>query len=243
MSILNTSLSLNQIEKELERQLEKPENNIRILGDMDFSYEDYQYLLLKIRGLGAYGRTLEILENCRLSILTLLVFGLRMEKGKRNCFMKLREEMDGLEQHRIRKYAQMMLEAFEEYGLNMFGIKTTGTMDDFLELLVVHTGIPEELQDDFCHLLDESLMYGEFSAIANRFLTRLPEHMKNLYSYVRREVVIQMIDYSRKMFQDYRLHGITRREAYAKYSVMSSNLMKGCFRWCETQEMYAKKFG
>lgn len=242
MSILNV-LSLYEMEEELEKQLKKPNNNIRILGDMNLSGEDYQYLLLKMRGLEKYHTALELCENFRLSILTFLIFSMRREKRGGNYCMKLKDYLMGLEQHQIRYCIEIILQAFDEYGLHMFGMEKTGTIDDLLELLVVHTGIPEELQDDFCHLLDDSLMYGEFSSIEERFLYRLPAYMKNLYRFVRKDVLIQMMDYSREMFRDYRINGITRREAYAKYPLMSSNLMKACFHWCERQELYARSFG
>ncbi len=40
MGIFDTSLSLQQIEKELEKQLKDTQNNIRILADLEISYED-----------------------------------------------------------------------------------------------------------------------------------------------------------------------------------------------------------
>lgn len=243
MRMLNTSLSLNQIEEELERQLREPKNYIRILGDLELSMEDYQYLLFKIRGLKKYQDHPEFFERFRLSILTLWIFTLRMKKGGQSHCKQIREELQKMNQYHVRRYVTMMLDAFGEYGLNVFGMSGEGTVDGLLELLVIHTGIPENLQDDFCHLLDDSLAYGEFSVVESRFFMRLPLHMQQLYSFVKRDVVVQMVDYSRKMFLDYRLNGITCREAYEKYPLMSSNLMKGCFRWCEAQEMYAKNFG
>lgn len=244
MGIFNTSLSLHQIEEKLAAQLKDKKNNIRILGDMDLSYEDYYYLLLKIRGLEQYREHLEIFEEFRLSVLISWIFAMRLEKNEYNSYKRIMEQMAGMKQHHIRTYVSMMLNAFDEYEINTYKMVEEGTLENLMGLLVVHTGIPEDLQDDFCHLLDDSLVYGEFSAVEHRFLMRLPEHIKRLYHNVERHIIVNMMDYCRQMFTDYRLHGITRREAYKKYPLMSSNLMKGCFQWCEAQELYAmKRFG
>lgn len=244
MGIFNTSLSLHQIEEILVAQLKNKKNNIRILGDMDLSYEDYCYLLLKIRGLEQYRECLEIFEEFRLSVLISWIFSMRLEKNEYNGYKRVKEQMNAMKQHHIRAYVNIMLNVFDEYEINTYKMVQEGTIDDLMALLVVHTGIPEDLQDDFCHLLDDSLGYEGFSAVEHRFMMRLPEHIKGLYHSVERNIVVHMINDCRKMFADYRLYGITRREAYEKYPLISSNLMKGCFEWCEAQEAYAiKRFG
>ena len=243
MDILNTSMTLGEIEEVLAEQLKDSENNIRILGDLKISYEDYCYLLLKIRGLEQYHEKLELMEKYRLSVLVSWVIGLRFEKSEAKGCNRIKNQLLGMEQHHVRSYIASMLNTFDEYGLNTFQMTENASVEDLLELLVVHTGIPSELQDDFYHLLDDSLSYGDFSSIAGRFLMRLPKHMQHLYTFVKREVVIAMIEDCRKMFADYRLYGITRREAYNKYPLMSSDIMQGCFRWCEAQEVYARCFG
>lgn len=243
MGIFDTSLSLQQIENELARQLKDINNNIRILADLEISYEDYYCLLLKVKGLEKYHNDIDFIERFQLSILTLWIFSLRLERNKYNYYKKFKAEFVQMEQHYIRKFIQIMLNTFDEYQLNTYGLIREDAFQDLFALLVVHTGIPNELQDDFCHLLDDSLVYGEQSGITNRFLMRLPEHMKRLYSFVDKKVIIDMINYSSKMFADYRLYRITKREAYLKYPLMSSNLMKGCFHWCETQETNMRSFG
>lgn len=243
MGIFDTSLSLQEIEKELEKQLKDTQNNIRILADLEISYEDYYCLLLKIKGLQKYHGDVKFIEKFQLSILVLWIFSLRFEKNKYNYYKKFGDGLISVEQHYLRKLVQIIVNTFDEYELNTYGLIQESSMEELLALVVVHTGIPNELQDDFCHLLDDSLVYGETSGIMNRFLMRLPDYMKKLYSLVDKKVIINMLGYTRRMFADYRLYRITKREAYAKYPLMSSNLMKGCFDWCEIQEVAMKNLG
>lgn len=239
---LSASMSLSEMEQELSRQLKSAKNKIRIFGDLDISQEDYHHLLLKIREAEQAGsECFEIMKEYRLCVLASWIFSLRLEKSEYSVSKRIQKTLVDKDQESVHAYIRMILETFEEYGLNTYHLKEDGTLQDLLELFVVHTGIPTELQDDFYHLLDDSLVYGEFSPIANRFLMRMPQHMQNLYKLVKKEVVVGMIDDCRKMFADYRLYGITQREAYTKYPIMSSDIMEGCFQWCEAQEVYAKE--
>jgi len=238
MNIFNTSQTLYQVERVLEQQLKLPKNNVRILGDLPVSYEDYRYLLLKLRGLKRYWGDIRGLENFRLSVLTLWAFSLRYEKTEQG-YQRIKSQLLGVPQHHTRVYINMLLNAFYEYELNVFHMDDEiQTMDGLMALLIIHTGIPDELQPDFCHLLDDSLVYGDDAMMEYRFILRMPQHMQRLYRSLHKEVVVSMLRDCRRMFLDYRQRGITRYEAYQKYPIMSSNLMKGCFDWCDRQETY-----
>jgi len=240
MKMFDTSQSLYQMEEILEQQLRKPENNIRILGDLPLSYEDYRYLLFKSRGLERYRGDLEVLDKFKLAILISWIFAMRLEKSDKNGYFKVQNSFLSIPQHHLRIYLNKIFCVFHEYKLNTFEVTDVENVEDLMALLVIHTGIPDDLQADFCHLLDDSLAYGDYNytSIEYRFMMHMPEHMKSLYHFLEKKVIRNMINYSRDMFRDYRTNRITCREAYTKYPLMSSNLMRGCFDWCERQESY-----
>lgn len=114
MKILDSVLSLEQMEDILEKELERQKHSIRIFGDLDLSYEDYKCLSLKFRGIYRYPGSIEILENFKLSLLTAWIFSLRYEKEEISYY-NIKKVLLKLPQYMQRKFISMCSETFEEY--------------------------------------------------------------------------------------------------------------------------------
>ena len=80
MNILDADFTLYEIEQTLEERFRMEEKMLRTIGDLDLSYEDYKYLVLKLKGISKYMTRIEVFEQYKLSIITALVFSIRYEK-------------------------------------------------------------------------------------------------------------------------------------------------------------------
>ena len=156
MKIFENAISLAEIERLLEEKIivEEPKRNkkesrrVTILGSLGLTYEDYRYLLLKLKGVKKYGNILGVMERYRLSLLTAMVFAIR--NGEEDgSYQMLKEEFLNLPQHQIRQSLLICQEAFEEYAIHSFGMDMNH-FEGVYQALAIHAGVSEGVMYSVC---------------------------------------------------------------------------------------------
>lgn len=235
MNILRTPLSLLEMENLLQEELRKNHKYIRILGDMNLSYEDYKCLLLKLKGIDKYRKNVKVVEQYRLSIIIACIFTLRYEKAEKIEYNKMKDILQHLSQHQVRFCMELFANTYEEYGIPTFGIDVH-SIEDLFSLAAVHAGIPKQIQNDYFHLLDDSLHYTEMGSLQDRLYNDLSPHLRELYKYIDKENKVLAFYDCRNVFMDCKLNQLTEKAALEKYSWVSSDILRGMVKWCEEQK-------
>ena len=143
MKVFASDYSLNEIELLLEEKMEEAYKNTReeeckIINNFNLSYEDYCYLLLKLKGLVTYGRGVELLERYKISVVTVLVYAIRYGK-KETVYEKIKTFIKKLPQHQLRYALDMFADVVEEYALCSYE-HCKGQLDRLFEVLAAQAG-------------------------------------------------------------------------------------------------------
>ena len=111
MKNLANNVSLLELEKKLEQEITSG-SNIRIIGDLNISYEDYTTIREKINELMNYKDNITVWNQYRLCTLVSWVFSLIYEDTEYSAdnFM---ESFDGFHQYAIRYLLDIYNETFE----------------------------------------------------------------------------------------------------------------------------------
>lgn len=252
MKILDSVLSLEQMEDILEKELERQKHSIRIFGDLDLSYEDYKCLSLKFRGIYRYPGSIEILENFKLSLLTAWIFSLRYEKEEISYY-NIKKVLLKLPQYMQRKFISMCSETFEEYELFTYTIHVSN-LKDLCSVIAIHAGIPDRLLDRFYRILYEDIMNYELQeescifleknqwngfdserkikSFVNRIIDNLSQDMKEIYQYIEELVLEELVQAIRNIFLDCYFYELSIPKLLKKYPVISKKIIESCSVWC-----------
>ncbi len=143
MKVFDSDYSLNEIEMLLGEKMEEAyrntqEEECKIIDSFDLSYEDYCYLLLKLKGLITYGRGVELMERYKISVVTALVYSIRYS-AKENVYEKIKMFIEKLPQHQLRYALDMLVDVVEEYALCSYE-QCKGQLDHLFEVLASQAG-------------------------------------------------------------------------------------------------------
>lgn len=231
MNILDADLTLLELEELLELEMRNEEKDIRIIGDLDLSYEDYKYMILRLKGLTKYRWNMEVFEKYKLCIITSWVFTLRYETDKNFMYDKVKRLLNGLQQHHLRYCIKMCASAFEEYGIETYGIDTQ-TLEGIFELSAIHAGIPRQVQHEFYQLLDDSLNYSNLKFLESDLFDRLPPRLQEIYQFIDSRHQKRIIYVLREIYMDYKIGKCSLDEVLNRYSETSRKFIEDSYYWC-----------
>lgn len=143
MKVFDSDYSLSEIEILLEEKMEQAyqhmtEEESKIIDSFDLSYEDYCYLLLKLKGLITYGTDLELMEKYKISVVTALVYAIRYGK-RENVYQRIRTFIQKLPQHQLRYTVGLFANVAEEYALGSYK-QCKGQLEHLFEILAEQAG-------------------------------------------------------------------------------------------------------
>ena len=231
MNLLDADLTLLEIEKLLEGEIKNEQKNLRIIGDLDLSYEDYKYMILRLKGLTKYKWNIEVFERYKLSILTTWIFTLRYEADKSYLYDKVKEILNSLQQHHMRYCIQTCAAAFEEYGIETYGIDIY-SLEGIFEVSAIHAGVPKQAQDEFYQLLEDSLDYSNIHLLEKKLIGSVSPKLQEIYKYINNQHQKRIIYSAREIYIDCKIKKFTLSELFEKYPESSRKLIEGCYIWC-----------
>lgn len=235
MNIFNPTLSLLEIEQTLEHEFLDGRKDLRIIGDMELSSDDYKYLSLKIKGLKRFTSNVSVYQRCKLSLVTSWVFAIKNEEETLGSIECLGTLFKDLPQYHIRYFTQLCVTTFDEYGISTFGFDTR-TIDGIFSILLTHAGIPENLHDRVYDILDESLQIGQLHLVDAKIKNAFPKLMNSAIEYIEETNLHKIFITCRDLLIDCKIHELGKEELLKKYNCLPFKLILNCMKWCEDYE-------
>lgn len=232
MNIFDTPLTLNEMELILEDNIRNHANNLRIIGDLDLSKDDYKYLRLKLKGIIHHEINLNLIEKYKLCILAGQVFAFLYETDEKAHFDVFDEFINKLYQYQIRGFVTILSEAFCENGIETFGVGGD-SLTELYELIGMHVGLIEKYYVDFFGMLNESLDYYDVNNYEERISEFFYADRKRFYKYLNNEYLQRMFVEARELFIDCKVNNLTKKELYQRYPLASSKIIENCIQWCK----------
>ncbi len=231
MTMINPPMTLKGIEKRLEKEL----SDTRIIGDMDFSYEDYRFLATKVKGLLKFQSSLSDLRDYKLCLATYWVFTLKYEDINKAGFQDVMKLINRLPQYQVKYFLNLSLEAYHEYGIDTFG-KDDASVETVSSITAMHAGMDEDFYETLFHILDDSLKYASVDELYEKIMSNLSNRMNNIFKYIDEDIRSEMFYDCRDMFIDYKINKMSSEELLNKYHFMSRRLLDACIEWCKIHE-------
>ena len=147
MSYAITRMSLMDIQKDIIYRLRKT----HIISDIKLSLEDYHYIASKIKLLFRIPNDNSIVDDYKLIIVVYWVYSAVFDDADIN-FDSFDSLFFGIPQYKKKYYFQVCMEAFDEYGLNRFGLSSDASPDEYKQLILRHAG---------CYTFEEELNQQE----------------------------------------------------------------------------------
>lgn len=237
MNLLQTPLTLLEIERLFERELRDEEKGYRIIGDLELTYEEYCFLTLKAKGLQRYENDLVMIEKYRFVLLVSWVFSMRYGNIDKTNYETMYNKINKLQQHIMRKTINIMAGTFEEYGINTYGLDIY-SLEGLFALIGIHAGIPHKVHKRFFNILEESLNYKDMNRFEQQLMLEIEPRMTAIYEYMEEDTKKKLFHETREIFTDCRMNNLSIEELQAKYVYASKSLLISLVRWCEEIEYY-----
>lgn len=237
MYLLQTPLTLLEIEHLLERELMDEEKGFRLVSDLNLTYEEYCFLSLKAKGLQRYENDLVMLEKYKFVVLVLWVFSLQYGNIEKIKYSKICDKINNLQQHIMRKTVTIIAETFDENGINTYG-KDIYTLEGLLSLIGIHASIPEKLHDKLFGLLNESMNYQDMTDFDKKLKLDLEPRMTAIFEYMDEKTISKLLHETRDIFIDCKVNNLSLEELKEKYTYASKKIIENCVRWCEETNYY-----
>lgn len=237
MNLLQTPLTLLEIERLLEKELRDEEKDYRIIGDLELTYEEYCFLSLKAKGLQRYENDLAITEKYRFVTLVTWVFSMRYANIEKASHEAMYNKVNKLQQHTMRKTIHVIAGTFEEYGINTYGLDIY-SLEGLFALIGIHAGIPNKAHDRLFNILEESLNYKDMNRFEQQLMLELEPRMTVIYNYMEEDTKKKLFHETREIFIDCRMNNLSIEELKEKYVYASKSILKSLVCWCEEIEYY-----
>lgn len=237
MNLLQTPLTLLEIERLLETELRNEEKDYRIIGDLDLTYEEYCFLTLKAKGLQRYENNLVVLEKYRFVVLVLWVFSMRYANIEKVNYETMYRKINKLQQHIMRKTISIIAGTFEEYGIYTYGLDIY-SLEGLFELIGIHSGIPNRVHERLFNILEESLNYKDMNRFDQQLILELEPRMTAIYEHMEEDTKKKLFHETREIFIDCRMNKLTIEELQDKYVYASKSILVNLVQWCDEIEYY-----
>lgn len=237
MNLLQTPLTLLEIERLLEKELRDEEKDYRIIGDLELTYEEYCFLSLKAKGLQRYENDLAIIEKYRFVTLVTWVFSMRYANIEKESYEAMHNKVNKLQQHTMRKTIHVIAGTFEEYGINTYGLDIY-SLEGLFALIGIHAGIPNKAHNRLFNILEESLNYKDMNRFEQQLMLDLEPRMTVIYNYMEEDTKKKLFHETREIFIDCRMNNLSLEELKEKYVYASKSILNSLVCWCEELEYY-----
>lgn len=231
MNILDADFTLYQIEQTLEERFKTDEKMLRTIGDLDLTYEDYKYLVLKLKGISKYITKIEVFEQYKLSIITALVFSIKYENTSKSLYQTIRKTLNKLQQHQIRFFIRISTNVFDELGLSTYGVQMN-SISDILEVVAIHANLSEDEQATIFQMLDDYYEGGEDILLEEELYEKMNRELHKVYPNLKHNKINLTICY---LLKDLYAACCSRRynlnQLLMHYNQLSRKLIEDCYDW------------
>lgn len=220
MKNLTKNMSLLDLEKKFEEEITS--KDIRIIGDLNISYEDYITIREKINKLMDYKDNITVWNQYRLCTLVSWVFSLIYEDSEYNA-TNFMESFDGFHQYTVRYLLDIYNETFEEFGLEIPGL-VINSEESLQEAIILQAGVPDEyhkvLFDALNSTVDETTVNIEKDVMKD-----FSPKIKTMFKCLNRDRQKKLVNLYRKAFIEIKVKGMSRDEVLKRNPITSRRVI------------------
>ena len=225
MKNLTKNMSLLDLEKKFEEEITS--EDIRIIGDLNISYEDYITIREKINKLMDYKDNITIWNQYRLCTLVSWVFSLIYEDAEYNA-TNFMESLDGFHQYTVRYLLDIYNETFEEFGLEIPGL-VINSEESLKEAIILQAGVPDEyhgvLFDALNSTVDECTVNIEKDVMKD-----FSPKIKAMFKCLNRDRQKKLVNLYRKAFIEIKVKGMSRDEVLNRNPITSRRVISSFYK-------------
>ena len=220
MKNLTKNVSLLDLERKFEEEITS--EDIRIIGDLNISYEDYMTIREKISKLMDYKDNITVWNQYRLCTLVSWVFSLIYEDAEYNA-TNFMESLDGFHQYTVRYLLDIYNETFEEFGLEIPGL-VINSEESLKEAIILQAGVPDEyhgvLFDALNSTVDECTVNIEKDVMKD-----FSPKIKAMFKCLNRDRQKKLVNLYRKAFIEIKVKGMSRDEVLKRNPITSRRVI------------------
>ena len=220
MKNLTKNVSLLDLERKFEEEITS--EDIRIIGDLNISYEDYVTIREKISKLMDYKDNITVWNQYRLCTLVSWVFSLIYEDAEYNA-TNFMESFDGFHQYTVRYLLDIYNETFEEFGLEIPGL-VINSEESLQEAIILQAGVPDEyhkvLFDALNSTVDETTVNIEKDVMKD-----FSPKIKTMFKCLNRDRQKKLVNLYRKAFIEIKVKGMSRDEVLKRNPITSRRVI------------------
>lgn len=230
--MLDSTLSLREIEHELREAITRKKGTIRTIGDLDLTSEDYKILSLRFRGFRKYQNDINIYEQFTISLLAFGAYQFIDEEEPLKVVQKINEIASVIPQYLQRKILDEFDSAIKEYSLSNPGIhlKTVSQLISFFLLGSYNSDtFYQQYFAEIENCSDENFTEEFFEELDQKYFHRE-------YVIYEKEVWKHAFGMQRQAFLDCMNNELDINQMLAKYTRLPYRFIKNCCNWCECHE-------
>ena len=225
MKNLTKNVSLLDLERKFEEEITS--EDIRIIGDLNISYEDYMTIREKISKLMDYKDNITVWNQYRLCTLVSWVFSLIYEDAEYNA-TNFMESLDGFHQYTVRYLLDIYNETFEEFGLEIPGL-VINSEESLKEAIILQAGVPDEyhgvLFDALNSTVDECTVNIEKDVMKD-----FSPKIKAMFKCLNRDRQKKLVNLYRKAFIEIKVKGMSRDEVLNRNPITSRRVISSFYK-------------
>ena len=232
MGILDSALSLDEMEQVLGSIILKNKGKIRTIGDIGLTNEDYKIIELHFRGFQNYLGDINMYQRYSLCLLTYGTYLLKSEPDNKKVVEVMQSIVNQVPQYMHRKVFEVFDNTIKDYALSNPSIHLTN-VSQLIQIFLMYSYDDELTYNTYFSEIekcsDQAYTEEVFDALNKKVFVREQE----LYDETTKKMVFSMC---RAAYFDCMKNGLNEDEMLNKYARISYLFVKSCCKWCATRE-------
>lgn len=227
--LFSKDMTLMEMDSVLEKALSKNRREIRILADLPLSEGDYNLLVEKLT---AVKGNMTLVQRYRISVVAAWVFALHYEYSSKVDCRYIIEERAGVPQYSFRQFIDICNSVFVDYGVAMY-FSEIHNEQELYTMVVAHAGIPDQISEGFCMLLEELIQSRDIEKAMRRMDGYADGQLRNMADLSSRTFLENLVNTAASIMRDCRQEGCKEEDLCRRYPLTSSRLIHLCVSWVE----------
>ena len=210
MKVLKERYSLYDIEEKLEWEF-SGNKKIRIIGDINFDYEDYKFLMEKLKALRPYTGDIEVLMKYRLSQITSWIFYMRYADPSKIYIDDYDMAVKNVPQHVVGHYLQMYSDAFCEYGFGTAAIDDLSVQGLF-QIIALQAGMSEEEYGILYDIINGKNNLTIPKLYSENVFGQISYRMGQMFRYLDKDTYCKVLEEVCRVYVDTKINGHSSKQ-------------------------------
>ena len=240
MRLFNENLILNRMEQILSEQL----TQVKIIGDIPLSRNDFEYLAEKIRVFIQNGVENELFNKYRASIATFLVFGAVYYYDGGTYWPNIEKYTGDIQTNRRNDFYKRFIYILEHLNLPRFE-KEQEEGFRYVTPILCHAGIPQSCLDDYFEVVSDTLNNTAF------FEGHILEEFKYFMRFKVQKPVIRYFEFLENEAEEFLQNSrdlllyidgsnSSVEDAKIKFQDLPKRMIERCFEWQNSERVKDK---